>query len=918
MIRQPGDIRPNIIPYGNCLPGNPSAEAFTRIENGDTSNALVEAARAACLTCPQLKHCDVQRTEIATEFWRQGTGVPFLVDQLTESPSATLQERPLQPATLAFDMSQVPGDPKRQLTVVRQAVRADQLTLVGVNSPGVKDVTEEYLALLPRAEQQRMAHHIGGKQILTEAVRRIVRLKFQQLDFGSRQPSDRTRSYYDPATFDVAAHQTVISLFLENVIDLKELKLRYPDKKAALFDPEFYRQLRTRYINAELTPSLFDNVLSANPRNPVGALDTYKVNLHRLRAEAAELGIHVRETTLRKAARLGHDLDKVRDRKMSEDVELPDYVTSGVVKTLTGRHPDNPTSAVFRFVDGVESVRDTYEKRGVPLSDITEIVLTNPTTYAKALERYSDNCSKLAEAYGTNTDITEGYRRRLARAYPNPMPEAQAYISRLAKLRQECGGAFSDPILKSGAQRGIESMAELNRDVFIRRTRDKFNRRLKRKPHLVSPDRWIIDKVTTLYPEWEWDGAAEGVFELLNENLITADVVDFSLLPTHLQPFKKVCHDKSQRHVTFAANAASLSRLNRLAVAQVFHLAPLIYGQELSPVALEAALEVEDLSSHVAKVVRARSGKHPNATAKNLTVSGLYADLEAYGAIASDRQPTERVEAIKQTSTAMIGAKLVSMTDQLHGAPSNLPAWVEKTICDLYPPNQQGMARVHTKRALRAGILSIVNTSSTEQRLAFGPALTAPDLSDKERAIATYAYGVDRILFHKDIGGMLGNQLTPLSMAIAVRRAVSPSVRVQIEPAPFMKPKAGAVGVAVSKTTQKPSKPAAKTTQEDAWRDEALCLQSDALIFDPPEHLEPEEVLRYNAMAKKTCTECAVKDACLTEAIATDNRYGVWGGMTYDERVGEARRRRRLAKAAAARAISYQADIDTTVKDINP
>ncbi|ARZ71186.1 transcription factor WhiB [Streptomyces albireticuli] len=38
------------------------------------------------------------------------------------------------------------------------------------------------------------------------------------------------------------------------------------------------------------------------------------------------------------------------------------------------------------------------------------------------------------------------------------------------------------------------------------------------------------------------------------------------------------------------------------------------------------------------------------------------------------------------------------------------------------------------------------------------------------------------------------------------------------------------------------------------------------------------------ALAKRICGRCLVREACLARAIANDERYGVFGGLTVDER----------------------------------
>jgi WhiB family redox-sensing transcriptional regulator len=72
----------------------------------------------------------------------------------------------------------------------------------------------------------------------------------------------------------------------------------------------------------------------------------------------------------------------------------------------------------------------------------------------------------------------------------------------------------------------------------------------------------------------------------------------------------------------------------------------------------------------------------------------------------------------------------------------------------------------------------------------------------------------------------------------------------------------------------------------DDWRDLALCAEVDGDTFFPD---KGESTLA----AKKTCRFCEVRQPCLEYALATDQRFGVWGGLSERER-------RKLRKDAAA------------------
>jgi WhiB family redox-sensing transcriptional regulator len=75
-------------------------------------------------------------------------------------------------------------------------------------------------------------------------------------------------------------------------------------------------------------------------------------------------------------------------------------------------------------------------------------------------------------------------------------------------------------------------------------------------------------------------------------------------------------------------------------------------------------------------------------------------------------------------------------------------------------------------------------------------------------------------------------------------------------------------------------------TEADAqsWQERALCAETDPEAFFPEKGGSTRE-------AKKICTGCEVKAECLEYALANDERFGIWGGLSERER----RRLRRRA-----------------------
>jgi len=61
------------------------------------------------------------------------------------------------------------------------------------------------------------------------------------------------------------------------------------------------------------------------------------------------------------------------------------------------------------------------------------------------------------------------------------------------------------------------------------------------------------------------------------------------------------------------------------------------------------------------------------------------------------------------------------------------------------------------------------------------------------------------------------------------------------------------------------------------WHERALCSQTDPEAFFPEKGGSTRE-------AKKVCRACEVRAECLEYALAHDERFGIWGGLSERER----------------------------------
>ena len=62
-----------------------------------------------------------------------------------------------------------------------------------------------------------------------------------------------------------------------------------------------------------------------------------------------------------------------------------------------------------------------------------------------------------------------------------------------------------------------------------------------------------------------------------------------------------------------------------------------------------------------------------------------------------------------------------------------------------------------------------------------------------------------------------------------------------------------------------------------SWRLEALCAETDPEAFFPEKGGSTRD-------AKRVCSGCSVRAECLEFALANDERFGIWGGLSERER----------------------------------
>lgn len=73
-------------------------------------------------------------------------------------------------------------------------------------------------------------------------------------------------------------------------------------------------------------------------------------------------------------------------------------------------------------------------------------------------------------------------------------------------------------------------------------------------------------------------------------------------------------------------------------------------------------------------------------------------------------------------------------------------------------------------------------------------------------------------------------------------------------------------------------------TENWTWQMRAACRGIDSTVFFHPDRERGTAKASRDARAKEVCQDCPVIEACRRHALAAQEPYGVWGGMTVDER----------------------------------
>ena len=147
---------------------------------------------------------------------------------------------------------------------------------------------------------------------------------------------------------------------------------------------------------------------------------------------------------------------------------------------------------------------------------------------------------------------------------------------------------------------------------------------------------------------------------------------------------------------------------------------------------------------------------------------------------------------------------------------------------------------------------------------------------------------------------------TPRVGNVGPLRAVEGGADEWMTPEPFRPPGRATRSVAMARGPPSIPEEGSELATTDAffdqnnldWQDVASCNDYDNILFFGEEGESEIDKQAREAHAKSICQRCPVREPCLEFAMETNQKYGIWGGLTDKERASLKRRRARARRAS--------------------
>jgi|GEM_PF-6481353 len=776
----PDQLR-DFIPYGNCVstPGLESppqaVEAFAALDAGRIEIDSLTTAKAACNQCVQKPNCLDQQVAIADELWSRGVTTTVVGGAVKKgapkNPILGLHE-----PTFRFDITHLPANPERRLNLLRQAVRAGQLSLSfhpPAHLPELIWRNANYATEQDAGFMQKYMSKITPP-VQERSWRYIVGILCQQADYANTDnppPSNlrgRKNARYDPERFDYQGNHEVIRTYFEAVIATTDLRCRNPAQAALYHTPGFYRAVLDTYAG-RLPPSDIHEFIRKTVVDPVAAINAYLARATSQRAQGNAPDHVARRRAMPKSP---PSPDKTKEEITNLQTDYPELnaTTAEFIGTYHADHEQAAEDYAAR-VDRLEAIYGTSHPVVTP--GLIRRFARSPFHFEENADEYLRRLNTIQARHGDDLDFTPSMLRILARTAKSTeimLDEVIAIKQRREMWRRwmarDPSLALSESLLQRlSTRKDIESPADLQRAhiLYVLKQRAE-HRRVKNPDGNQRPQHWMFERLGALYPVSELNKAGEGLLALLYNNVLTPEIVeDVDRLRGVSLPidFRSVCDARSGRHVTFNGHLRTLSPSERVALAHVFGVSQLIYGRTFSERQIAQDRPVKDLEQYVHETIlpKCEALLATSDAQTPLSFSDLCRDV-------ADANMRITIRTRNEPPIFVIGGKAVydvvsTQSPSVHVSPldAEVQSWLVRAISSACPPSEQKRCYHAVETAILSGAFQVAGEMGTNPHLALHASFENDQLSDLDRIVIFHLSGADSLVYGSNMKRYLENRL---------------------------------------------------------------------------------------------------------------------------------------------------------------
>lgn len=581
---------------GECT--GAAAETFEAIDQGrcQQSSRLLAAVAICHNSCPQLRFCQEQKTEITATLGARGVGRTVVGGEIVNpSTSEEAHAAHLYEPSFRFDLAHVPPDNRHKLEVIRQGLRVGQLSLRGFQAASHANLTAHLSDRLSASHDTALSEK-GIEPASISAFVASAMLRYAIAQRPGDRAFKRNASLNTDEILDAEAIQLILS---EDVLTLKETGALNPLDIAKYHKPGLFLAVLESYKSGfELSPGEIRKIFYESPFRPLAAVTKLVTKKREFRA-AKDAGHLMKkgEVVPRAVSESAHITAKLAlikkvDASTRQIVNRPHM--RRYVSDIIRNNSDDPAREIQELHRRIKMLQKKHPDIGtIALSHIAYHHGDDPIA-AMAVFRHA--LAEINCTYADNRDLGDKLRQRLAFEHMADAPGvAEAYLERLKQIRELCAASSLDVSDNFKKQYALDLKLPIVGGE-IAEAYDKFQQAIKRNRRFKELPIWLRKKVVELYNEEDQIRVARNASQFIHRKYLQTKYVTEP--PNDELPYNKI-DSKKGAYLAWGEDLAYLKPEEQEVILYVFGLDRLVLGRDTDETALKARFKTEDLLGYV-------------------------------------------------------------------------------------------------------------------------------------------------------------------------------------------------------------------------------------------------------------------------------------------------------------------------------